>query len=184
MTVPSLSPLSDDGHSVAGRPVQVPPPPNFRPIRGTPRSVIIRSRAYARQRGSSVAKDSGLRYEAKVQEFLLTQYPEYIASPQIEFHDDSGKRFLVPDGLLRLQNRWVVIEIKIRHMPEAYWQLERNYAPVLQEATSKPIQCIEICKSFDPSMPSPVSPFLIENLDFWIHNPTTIAQFGVYIWSI
>jgi len=45
----------------------------------------------------------------------------------------------------------VIVEVKIQHMPEAWWQLEAAYRPILQAAAPKAdIYCLEVCRSYDP----------------------------------
>jgi len=74
------------------------------------------------------------------------------------FRDSDVPRLVVPDGILLRSRDVVIFEIKSQHMPEAWWQLRRLYAPVLEAWWNKPVVCCEVVKSFDPSIgfPEPV----------------------------
>lgn len=183
----SLSPLSDEdsGAASAGLPaVSTPPPPNFRPISGQIRGVQLSFDTYVPQKGTSAAKHQGLRYEAKVQLELQAMFPGYIPGPRLEFFDDAGWRRLVPDGLLRLPLHNVLFEIKLSHVRDAYWQLFELYAPVLRAMHKKPVQCIEIVRSYDPGVHCPRKPTIIENLPAWVNDQASVPKFGVCQWRL
>lgn len=188
---PSLSPLSDPiGGAVQGSStVAVPPPPSFRPLRGVPRSINLSTlgeHAYAAKRGSSVAKHAGLRYEAKIQSALSQLFSTYLPEPQLEFVDDAGWRIIRPDGVLTLPDRVVCFEIKLQHMPEAWWQLTQLYAPVLARGTKRPCQVVEVVRSYDPTMPFQCPTTLIhpECLSQWIADREAVDKFGVLLWRL
>lgn len=184
--VPSLSPLSDE--AIRSDFVAVPPPLHFRPLRGTPRQVNLNSMStpYVALRGDTAAKEAGLRYEAKVQRKLQEQFATYLPTPQLEFFDDGGWRVIRPDGVLTLLDRVVAFEIKIQHMPEAWWQLTKLYAPVLSIGCKRPCQVVEVVRSFDPAMPfqGPVEVISPELLKEWITRRDTISRFGVLLWKL
>lgn len=186
--IPSLSPLSDLG--TAGATIAVPPPPSFRAPKGTIHNVTIGNVIeYERQRGDTSARDNGLRYEAKVQKALYDLLGDYYQpSPRVSFHDDSGLRFCIPDGLFRMLDRLVVFEIKIQHMPEAWWQLRKLYAPVLDHsfgaALRKPTQVIEVVASYDPAMPFPEPIVLISDLRRHLECEDLRKSFGVLVWKL
>lgn len=181
--VPALSPLSDDGFLVAGPPVAT-PPPTFRPIVGEPHHIQIFPTDYSRLFGDTAAKHAGLLYEAKVQEKLLRLFPNYMASPRISFFETGARRFVVPDGLLKLEDRGVVFEIKIRSMPEAWWQTERLYAPLVKNLWKIPVQTVLIVKSYDPACRMPGATTLVSDLEAWIKSPESLLQFGVFEWKL
>jgi hypothetical protein len=116
-----------------------------------------------------------------VQNKLRETYKDYLMGPALHFQDDSGKRFLVPDGLLLLPNVTIVFEIKSQHMPEAWWQLDQQYKPVLEARNKwRPVTCIEVVKSYDPSMPFPCSVDLLQPDEILAYR----GKFGVVQWKL
>ncbi len=181
MTLPSLSPLS--GNILAGDVVQVPAPPRFRGVRGTPRDVEVTTSSRPGT-GASSSQKAGVRYEEKAQDHLREVFPFILNSPVVNFIDDSGFRTCIPDALLVYPplGRTVIFEIKIQHMPESWWQLKRLYEPVMKAMyPSYDIQVVEVCRSVDASMPFPCKIELIDDLErFARFSP---ASFGVYHWK-
>lgn len=197
--LPSLSPLSESpGYEVAAGVVQVPPPPRFRALMGQPSNVSIKPGRLADVPTGTAAQKAGLRYEAKVQQRFFTQFgSDYAVNPCLHFRDDSGWRTCIPDGIVarpgsRPRDRYCIIfEIKLQHCPEAWWQLEKLYRPVL-EAFKRPAQhtstgwqtwtifCCEVCRSYDPVMPFPVKTRLIEDIEAYVRDP--FPEFGVFVW--
>ena len=174
-----LSPLSE------GKSTLVPVPlTRFRAPVGRPRNVKINGLAPEVSKADSAAKENGLRYENKVQRFLNECFDaRYIPNPRIEFRDDLGPRVCFPDGILLAPDRLVIFEIKIGHMPEAWWQLKRLYEPVLREWRGTPSQVVEVVKSYDPAVPFPVGIELIDNLQEWVKDETKMDSFGVFVWK-
>lgn len=175
--VPQLSPLD-----LASRaPVEVPPPPHFAPPVGEIREV--RTAWGKLPRGEdrlSVAQKQGLRYEDRVQQLLCGWHREYRPQAAFGFRDDSGRRVIIPDGFLWGKAKIYVFEIKLRHMPEAYWQLLHLYRPVL--AVRHPqhkVVCVEVCGSYDPAMPFPCHHDLISYHELETYN----GELGVLVWK-
>jgi hypothetical protein len=176
--LPSISPLS----GVSTGSVQVPPPPRFRPILGMAYGVDRCEPRDAGVEGMSAAQRAGMRYERKVHDHFASLWGDrYVPSPVFSFYDASGKRFCIPDGLLDLgENRIVVFEIKFQHMPEAWWQLDQLYRPVLK-ALYKDVYLVEVCRSFDPATPFPCAIHKIDNIEHYVKGPLR-SIFGVYRW--
>lgn len=180
--LPSLSPLSSGDSG----PTQVPSPPRFRAPVGIIRDVVVSTdRDYSTAKGNTAARQNGLRYENKVQRYLGELFTQYIPGPQIRFVDNSGPRLCIPDGILPTSSGNFVFEIKIQHMPEAWWQLERLYRPVLETALGGTWHSIEVVKSYDPSMPFPCRVELIDNLNEYMKSCRARRRektFGVFRW--
>lgn len=172
--------LSGQSGILAGSPTSLVPPPRFRPLRGqVTEARCLLSIGYDAAAGTTDAQRAGLRYEAKVQQFLKSRFPAYEAAPWLHFLDDKLARTAQPDGVLKLNNFVVIFEIKHQHCPEAWWQLERLYRPVIEVIwPNTPVMCIEVCRSYDPSMPFPCPVTLIEKIDEWCSEPR--KEFGVY----
>lgn len=115
----------------------------------------------------TAAQKSGLRYEAKVHKYLAGIFgPAYRQSPWIHFLDDSGGRRCQPDGLIWHPDFTVVVEVKIRHMVSAWWQLCRLYLPVVTVLRpDKPVALLTIVRSYDPSVLWPEPPNLAPNIE-------------------
>lgn len=95
-----------------------------------------------------------------------------------------GPRNAFPDGLMLLDDRTVIVEIKRQHMPEAWWQLRRHYQVVLEKYRPKPVQVLEVVKEFDLQMPFPEDDFLLFENDFlgkFLELP--VEKFGVMLWK-
>jgi hypothetical protein len=110
---------------------------------------------------------------------------EYWPEPRISFIDDSGARNCYPDGLLIINPFVFVLEIKIQHMPEAWWQLRRLYLPLLRQQFPV-VGGIEIVKSYDPAMPFPEPVNFVDDLAKYIvgclQEDTIPPQIAVVRW--
>lgn len=133
--------------------------------------------------GLTAAQKAGLRYEAKAQLWLSEQLGRaYQAAPYLHFEDNSGPRTLIPDGLFfDTGGTALVFEIKSQHMPEAWWQLRHLYEPVVRElGFIRRVSCVEVTKSFDPSMGFPEEVLLRRDLSKLLELPP--EPFKVLLW--
>jgi hypothetical protein len=135
--------------------VKVPPPLRFRPISGRPRNVQMKG-CYETRLSGTPSQRGGVRYERKVQQWLLKAIPGYAPSRQFTFQDDLAHRCIIPDGYCLWSEKVVLFEIKIQHMPEAWWQLDQLYKPVVQEWCGAPhVVLVEVTRTYDPAVPFP-----------------------------
>lgn len=175
----SISPLSS-WTSAASH--EVPPPLRFRapsgPIRNVSIDFIPRLPSLP-SLGETVAQRNGIRYEGGVQNFLHKKSRTYWSHPSIRYVDDRGSHLAIPDGIFFIPKAIIVVEIKIRHMPEAWWQLKRLYEPVLRMRYPR-VHCLEVVREYDCSMPFPCVVELIEDLDSCLNNPGN--GFMVFQW--
>jgi hypothetical protein len=82
------------------------------------------------------------------------------------------------------QDRVLIFEIKSQHMPEAWWQLEQLYRPVLRARRPLcPIVCVEVCRSYDPAMPFPAEFRLLSSIDEILDNPI-VTSLAVLPWKL
>jgi hypothetical protein len=140
------------------------PPHGFRPLKAKPEDVrwLTRTPGFFNQHGTTTAQQNGIRYEIAVHaHFTKLWSSDYHVQPILSFHEGTAKRrrIVVPDGiLLRDGKPAVVFEVKSQHMPEAWWQLRKLYAPVVEAYWPHPVMLCEVVKSFDPSIgfPEPV----------------------------
>lgn len=162
--------------------VSVPAPSGFRAACPPVTFSQMIDHGFINGRGNSIARQNGLRYEATVQEYLSCiakkENAQYLAQPSFLFTDARGKSLCRPDAIIVGPMYAVVIEIKIQHMPEAWWQLRRLYQPVVEAFLKRPTRVLEIVKTFDASMPFPEDIELIPD----ILTSTVTRKFSVHIW--
>lgn len=164
-------------------PREVPPPQGFRPLQLPLRNVEFTLKdEFIRQRGNSVAKENGLRYESQVQEYLLSELGTNYTGIDLLVTDAQGqRRKLIPDGIYLSHDVSVLFEVKSQHMPEAWWQLRKLYQPAMEFKRPKHLTLvIEVCKTYDPAMPFPEEVELITDLKAFIHSRS--RSFGVLVW--
>lgn len=159
------------------------PPPSFRPVfEPIDCAAIVRAET-PRGKGDTAAKASGIRYEGQVAEYIRSLRPEARISPTVRFTDACGsERICIPDAVIEVPRGVVVVEVKLQHMPEAWWQLEQLYRPVLRLLYPKQhIFSLEICRSYDPAMPFPVDVELVTSLEAYLDRP--LPRFCVHWWK-
>ncbi len=148
------------------------PPSKFKPARSpvSPRFCDAPSFATGEARSAGRGKRAeGIRYERKVQSHLLDLYGEfYVPGPWLQFYDPD-QRICQPDGLLFDFENGVItlVEIKLRHCTDAYWQLRKLYQPVLRcmfPASIWDIRCIEVVRWYDPCVVWPERHIMRENV--------------------
>lgn len=134
-----------------------------------------------RVRGQALRR--GIKYEAKVHERLGEEWGlQYIPNQWWKYGlEDNRAHYCQTDGLLFLPDRklCVLVEVKLKHTAEAYWQTENLYVPLLAgyfRNTDIKIAVVEVCKWFDPITPFPVKPTLCEELTA-VH----VNRFNVHI---
>lgn len=138
----------------------------------------------ARRRGRRAA---GERYERKVQKELDIDFgAHYVRSPWFKFREvgASRTRWCQPDGLLfqPAYSTITIVEIKLQHTSDAWWQVRELYYPVVVSAFPSSLweyNFCEIVRWYDPnvSFPEPVrlAPHLLS---------LGSQQFGVHILSV
>lgn len=76
-------------------------------------------------------------------------------------------RFCQFDGLILSETQVTLVEVKLSHTVDAFWQIENLYLPVLRvlfRPQSASIATCEIVKWYDPSVAYPRKPFLLEDV--------------------
>ena len=138
-----------------------------------------------RRKGRRGAAGAGLRYEAKVHEHFLKTYPlAYVAGPWFRYRNEEDKvHYCQPDGLLVNFKTGLVtiVEIKLKHTADAWWQLKKLYEPVLERVFTKDLwalSALEVVRWYDPDTPFPQAHALIKD-------PLSVGagKIGVHIWS-
>lgn len=134
---------------------------------------------------SSGAKAAGQRYERRVQEHLAKSFPNtYVIAPWIRYlpHPAARWYWCQPDGLFidLLAGLITIVEVKLSHCPEAWWQVRRLYGPVVQRLFGPDFEyaAVEIVRWYDPHTSFPESFTLTPH-------PCSVpaGKFGVHIWG-
>jgi hypothetical protein len=130
------------------------------------------------------AKRNGQKYEVKAQEYLKELYGnKYIPSPWFKFFDRGTEqlKWCQPDGLLIDLRRGLItiVEIKLKHTPRAWWQLEKQYLPLMKHIFGEDFNyaLVEFVKWYDPSTAFPCE----ISKRAYIHEARP-SQFQVTIW--
>jgi hypothetical protein len=91
----------------------------------------------------------------------------YFSSLWFKYWDEGLVYYCQPDGLLfRPQDRQIVIlEAKIKHTPDAYFQLERLYLPVIRLAfPGWEVLTCEVVRWYDPAVEFPAPHSLVREV--------------------
>lgn len=173
---------SERGAPLAGPAPVHAPPPHFLPVGMLFHVRHYTPKPYVRGEGTTTAHKVGLRYEAAVQDWLYANLPPYDPTPSISFTDSasSRQRGAIPDAVLALPDFGFVFEIKHQHCPEAWWQTEKLYRPLLEQHFQRPFSSVEICHSYDPATPFPCPVTLISDLNDWVSKRR--EGYGVFQW--
>lgn len=131
------------------------------------------------------ARAAGLRYEAKAQQHFQALWGEYyVPGPWFRFGDGQGKvRWCQPDGLLFLPytGKIIIVEMKLQHTSDAWWQTKWLYMPVLYKIFPPRLwdyACCEVVKWYDPATLFPEQVRMLPN-----PAEARSDQFAVHIWK-
>lgn len=131
----------------------LPPPRGFKPVEHAYDVVQLPRNPHPPSRTRSGAKLAGLRYEKKIKEHLTRTFgADAILAPWFSFSDGGKRRCCSPDALIRRGDHFVIVEIKIRHVVDSWWQLRHLYLPVLEQwRPMSQFRLLTIVGSYDPS---------------------------------
>lgn len=134
------------------------------------------------RRPSKGLKLKGWLFEKEVNDKFIEEFgfTRYIPSQWFKFQR-FGQRlnFCQTDGLLFTprQQKILIVECKYKHTPDAYFQVENKYVPVLSKLFPGWTICtVEVVHWYDPSTHFPVPVSLVKNIE-----ETMPGQFGVHI---
>ena len=163
------------------------PPLDFLPVgkvtwarfADNPPDFILRARTRSRGR-----RRAGELYEARVHEYLARVTQFYIPGPWIVFTEEGSarKRWSQVDALLCdfISGKLTIVEVKLKHTERAWWQIRRQYEPLLRYIMAKgwKFAALEIAQWCDPHLPFP------EPIS-WCKHPADapIGGFGVHVFS-
>lgn len=133
----------------------------------------------------SSAKAAGLRYERKIQSRLSKDHQLFLPHLVFAFHSSYGRERCIPDGVAistRDPSLLTIIEIKLRHTEDAWYQLNDLYLPVVRKALpNHKIQLLEICKFYDPAIKLPGPFTLVYDVEAFIEKGG--SEFAVCPWA-
>ncbi len=140
------------------------PPDGFQPISEVlDAEYSARSPGWLKRHKMTGSQIAGLAHEKKGHKFFQSSFGpegEYIKSPWIWFHVDGVKkqRWCQPDGLLLREDLHLItiIEFKLKHTTDAWWQLRKLYEPVIEKIyPGWDIRVLEVVKHPDPDQVMP-----------------------------
>lgn len=127
-------------------------------------------------------KLKGWLYEKAVNDKLIEEFgfTRYFPSQWFQYQEHNKRyKFCQTDGLLFTPKQYkiLIVECKYKHTPDAYWQLEDKYVPVVRKLFPDwEISTIEIVKWYDPSTAFPTEVVLKKDI-----LDTRPNEFGVHI---
>lgn len=139
-------------------------------------------------RADTLAKRAGMVFEDKAHLKLRDLFAEgYLKSPAFHFVDDFGSHCCIPDGVILLQPDSVpvlcVVEVKLTHTPDSWWQLRKLYGPVCQHYFGQRPKVLEIVKNYEQSVPFPERVELVYEIFDHVLNGKP-DDFGVLRWKL
>jgi hypothetical protein len=119
------------------------------------------------------AKGLGVRFEKRALQIPSPHASEalqcrLISGPILEFTQGSKPQRAIPDALLFSAdwNSICVIECKLRHTADAFYQLQAFYLPILSRIFPSFRVCtLELCKFYDPGVRLPRSVAFVNTFD-------------------
>lgn len=128
----------------------------------------------------------GIAYEKKWHKFALDSYKGfYVPSPWFYFKEVGvdKPRWCQPDGILfdLMAGRITIVECKLQHTSDAWWQLRWLYLPVVSKAFTTDkwnFAVVEVVKWYDPATCFPEKVKMRPDVLDVCPN-----EFGVHIWK-
>lgn len=178
-----LAGLQGSGAADGDGSLAAPPPPKFRPAVGV-KWAEFGYAPVADKPPVGLAQKAGVRYEKKALDYLRSQWqPALHINRWIQFADVQGLRWCRPDAIWLPDSTdlCVIGEIKVQHMPEAFWQLRHLYLPVIKHLfPKKKYSLVEIVGSYDPAVNFPAH-ILLGSLKELRYLPDDMI--GVFPWK-
>ena len=104
-------------------------------------------------------KRLGLQFERRVVDVLSAIYGDaFTPSQGIRYKVRNEPALAILDGVLRLGDQLVIIEVKLAHTVRVWEQLMLRYATLVRALEpQRQVRTVEVCRSYDPavSLPGP-----------------------------
>lgn len=142
-----------------------PPPRRFKPADNVERVELMLVPPFEQaKRGRTQSQTNGLRHErAGAREFFRRFDGQYVHGPWLQFQESmQAPRCCQPDGWIVdfLTGFITIVEFKLQHTAQAWWQVRRLYQPVTAKLFGPDwrIKVLEVVRWFDPAtqFPEPV----------------------------
>lgn len=141
--------------------------------------------AFVRAKRTKGPKRKGLIYQGQASEHLLQNFPSGATFGQwFKYRLQGVNRdfycqidcFIIDYSKPKI----TIVEIKLKHCIDAYYQLFELYLPILQHYYGKEFEyaCVEFVSSFDKAIPMPQSPKLLKRIE-----EAHPKDFSVHIWT-
>lgn len=129
----------------------------------------------------SAAKKLGIAFEKRAYRWLRFEIEKFEAQPHFRFQlAGHSPESCFPDALITRGNVVTIVEIKLRHTYDGYFQLTRLYYPVVQHAfRGCEVRRLEIVKSYDPGVTLPEQVDVVGDLRAWLASPR--VNYGILI---
>lgn len=126
-------------------------------------------------------KAEGLRFEQQVLRVYEATIPHFVSALPFRYSISNQSVFCIPDGLILYKNELILVEVKLTHTPQAWFQLQNLYFPVVEKALGRKVRGVEVVKWFHPEVrfPEPVKVF--RSLESFL---ITDERMGVVIWGL
>lgn len=166
-------------------PLPVPPYNRFRPAGHVHNAFFTDKsplRAIKNPGTHSAAQKAGKRFEKKLLSKLETKDGfQVLKAPWIQYENGST-RWCQPDALIIRKDDVLIIEAKLTHTSDAYWQLRLLYEPVVRLLSpGANIHLVEITRSFDPAVRMPEEMVLFFELDILLRSIPPKPQKEIYV---
>lgn len=118
------------------------------------------TREFPKPRPSNDAARVGLQYERRVGKELKYyqtrgKFVRVEHNPWFTFYDSCGMGNCCPDFLLWLDNKVIIVEVKLTWVEVAIHKLENLYGPVVGMALNMPTESLVICRNLAANAPRP-----------------------------
>lgn len=142
------------------------PPPWFKEAEGVRSAWPVGDGPWGRtptpsNRSGTPAMRAGRRYEARALAYLQEVLgSDFKKSQWFRYAGNAGIRYCQVDGLLHCEAFTAIFEVKVTFTSDAWWQLRKQYEPVVRKAyVPSRLRLVIVCKSFDPAaaFPEPVN---------------------------
>ncbi len=131
----------------------------------------------------TAAKAAGIRYQKKAEARLLESFPKAQLQPHFKFSTPSGTESCFPDALIDLGTTVVIVEIKLRHTYDGWFQLTHLYLPVLSKVyQGATFLRLEVCKNYDPLVCLPEEYELTVDPLKWVESSSR-KSFAIAVWG-
>lgn len=166
-----------------------PPPRRFRPAGEVTSAEFIAPPSFVvPSRTRNKARADGIRYEKKAHKYLAETYEdECVIAPWIRFKSAGRAKasYCQPDAIILDIRRGTItiVEIKIKHTADAWWQVRRLYLPVIRHIFGEGwgYISVELTKWFDPHTKFPERFAFVNPADSFPR--LSPDRFHVYIWN-